>query len=122
MKCGLAWMAAAAGMVGFFWVFPPFHIVPLQQAQKAQDAAVFDASTYAQKFWQQKLLPETDRAVPLGELLTALAQDSKPARQHYGHSPGLSTTSDFFVKGSGVISAVETESIQVTLDAPPPQA
>src|SRR5205809_687423 len=116
MKRGLAWIAGLAVLLGFCRLFPPFHIVPLRQAQEKQQQGAFDAPAFAGEFWQKKLLPATGRAVDITGLLAALGQDPNAARQRFGHSPGLSTTTYFFVKGSGRIISVKEESIQVVLD------
>ena len=103
---------------GLCWFFPPFHIVPLRQSQQKQQQDVFDAAAFAGEFWQKKLLPATGRGVDIAELAATLARDPATARQRLGHSPGLSATSYFFVKGSGLITVVDKESIRIRLDGP----
>jgi len=116
MKRGLAWAAGLSVIGGLCWVFPPFHVLPLRQ--RGQEQAGFDASAFAREFWQTKLLPATGRAVPATELLAALAHDPSAARQRYGHSPGMSATTHFFVKSSGLVAAIEQDTIRITLDDP----
>jgi len=118
MKSPLAWAIGILLAAGLCWLFPPFHVLPLRKAQNAQKLAAFDAAAFAREFWQKKLLPATDRATPATELLAALANDPGAARQRFGRSPGLSGTSYFFVKGSGVVAATEKETIQITLEVP----
>ena len=62
------------------WLFPLFHIIPLKQAQQEQKAGVFDAVKAAAEFWEAKLLPGTERAVEVKELLAALAKNPATAR------------------------------------------
>jgi predicted lipoprotein len=54
--------------------------------------------------------------VSVADLLAALAHDAVGARQHFGHSPGLSSTACFIVKGSGRITGIAGDSIKVSLD------
>ncbi len=104
---------------GLCWLCPPFRIAPLGQAQQRQLRGAFDAPAVARAFWDQKLLPATARAVPVAELLTALAQDPSGARQRFGRALGLSSTTCFFVHGSGRITAFDKEGIRVVLEDAP---
>ena len=98
------------------WLLPPFHVVSLRQARQAQQQGKFDAPSFARQFWDEKLLPAASNAVPVGELLAALAQDPAAARQRFCRSPGLSATTYAFVKGSGRIVSIEKDAIRLALD------
>jgi len=115
----LFWLIGLALIGGLCWLCPPFRIVPLGQVQQKQLRGAFDAPAVARAFWDEKLLPATARAVPVAELLTALAQDPGRARQRFGRTLGLSSTICLFVQGSGRISAMDKESISVNLDDVP---
>lgn len=119
MKRVFLWLTGLLLIGGLCWLFPPFRIVPLGQAQQKQLRGAFDAPAVARAFWDQKLLPATARAVPVAELLAALAQDPAGARQRFGRALGLSSTICFFVQGSGRITAVDKEGIRVALDDVP---
>ena len=107
---GLGWLLAALFVALFFWLLPPFHIIPLGQEKKP---ARFDPATFAREFWTGKLLPATGKATPLGDLLPLLATDPAAARKHFGRSPGISSSTYFFVQGSGEVIAVSKDRIQV---------
>jgi predicted lipoprotein len=119
MRRVLLWLLAVLAIAALCWLCPPFRIVPLGQAQQRKLRGTFDAPTIARAFWDQKLLPATAGALPIAELLTALAQDPTVARQRFGRVLGLSSTICFFVKGSGRIAAVDKEGISVVLDDAP---
>ena len=119
MRRFLFWLIGLALIGGLCWLCPPFRIVPLGQAQQKQLRGAFDAPAVARAFWDQKLLPATARAVPVAELLTALAQDPAAARQRFGRALGLSSSVCFFVQGSGRITALDKEGIHVALDDGP---
>jgi predicted lipoprotein len=118
-KCGASTLVAAACvalvLAWLFWRYPLFHVVSLKQAQQ-QQAAAFNAETFARTFWDAQLLPAVDRAHDLNELLTALAADPSAARKKYGRSLGLSSTAAVFIKGAGKVAAVEEEAVVVALE------
>ena len=121
MKRLLAWVVGCLLVGGLCWAFPLFHIVPLRAAREQQQQGTFDPGAFAKDFWSKKLLPATDRAIAITELLNALAQDPSAARQRFGHSSGVGATTYFFVKGSGHVTGIEQESLRVALEGSPPQ-
>ena len=98
------------------WRFPLFHIIALKQAQQEQKAGVFDAAKAAAEFWEAKLLPGTDRAVDLKQLLAALATDPVAARKQHGCTLGIGGATMFLVRGSGKVAEVGDDAIVVALD------
>jgi predicted lipoprotein len=119
MRSFSLWLVGLGIVGGLCWLYPPFRIVPLGQAQQKQLRGAFDAPAFARAFWNQRLLPATARAVPVAELLTVLAQDPATARQRFGRALGLSSTTCFFVEGSGRIVSIDNESISVALEDVP---
>lgn len=116
MRCALSWLLFGLVLAVLCWLFPPFHVVPLQQARKQQQEGAFDAATFAVKFWEKQLLPATSKAASATEVLSLLARDPDAARKRFGRSLGVSSAVYFFLKGSGQITAIEKESIQIALD------
>ena len=121
MRCALSWILTGLILAAFCWLFPPFHIVPLQQARKQQQAAAFDAAAFAATFWEKQLLPATSTAASATEVLSLLTKDPHAARKRFGRSPGLSSAVYFFVKESGQITSIEKHSIRIALDGPEPK-
>jgi predicted lipoprotein len=119
MKRLLVWIVGALLASVLSWFFPLFHVVPLRQTQQIQQQAAFDAASFSRQFWQEKLFPATGKATSVAELAVALATDDKAARKRYGRSPGLGTTTYFFVKGTGRVTAIQKENISVTLETQP---
>ena len=116
MRWALSWLVVIVIFAGVCWFFPPFRIVPLQQARKKQQQEAFDPASFAITFWEKQLLPASDHATPATEILSLLARDPDAARKRFGRSPGLSSAVYFFVKGSGQIAAIEKDTIQIALD------
>lgn len=112
----VAALAALAVAALVCWRFPLFHIVPLKQAEAAQQAGAFDAAKVAEDFWNAKLLPATDRAVELKDLLASFTKDPAVARTQHGRTLGIGGATMFLVRGSGKITSVAEDSLVLSLD------
>ncbi|MEZ5327214.1 MAG: DUF2291 family protein [Verrucomicrobiales bacterium] len=111
----LLWCGGMAGVCVLLYLLPLFHIVPLKEARKQSAAAAFNAASYVETFWNDKLTKGGPKAVDAGELIDAFNKDSGDAAERYGHRLGLSSSASFFVSGSGSISSVDKGTIEITL-------
>lgn len=109
-------MAVLALIAGFFRVVPLFHLAPLRQMQKQVAQAGFNATNYATTFWNEKLLKSLNRAADARQVLTALAADPPKARTQYGRKVGVSSTTLFFLRGTGQIIGVKKNSLELALN------
>jgi predicted lipoprotein len=109
-------IALLVAMAVWCWLLPPFHVVSLRQHRLTEQQAVFDGAAFARNFWDQKLIPASATATDAAALSAALAKDYAAAQKQFGHSPGFSSTTSFFVKGSGRITAVEKDTVHVALE------
>jgi predicted lipoprotein len=116
MRRALSWLAAVILFAGLCWLFPPFRVVPLHHAREQQRQSGFDPAAFARGFWDKQLLPAADRAATATELLSLLAHDPDSARKRFGHSPGLSSAVYFFVRGSGQVTAIKKDRVEIALD------
>lgn len=112
----LVWGGLGVGVFISLYFFPPFHIVSLEAARSESAATVFDAASFVETFWKDRLLESADSAVDAGELLTAFEVDPTDAVQRFGHRLGLSGTSSYFVSGRGRIIAAEDRTVTIALD------
>ena len=109
-------MALLAAAAVWCWLLPPFHVVSLWKVQQAEKRAEFDGNAFARNFWDKKLMPATASATDAVKLFAALNKDYAAAQKQSGHTPGFSSTTSFFVSGSGHITAVESDTVHVKLD------
>jgi predicted lipoprotein len=116
-KRTLPWCIGVLIAAAFCRVFPPFHIVRLNKEGTRERPKASDPATFARQFWEKRLLPAADHATDLTELLPLLSRDGTAARSRFGRSPGISSSTYFFIKGSGQVKAVSKESVQVAIDA-----
>jgi predicted lipoprotein len=115
MNRPLLWLMAVLVLAGLCWVFPLFHVVPLAQAAKEKAAATFNPSTFAEKFWDERLLTSLDQAVRAEELLPAIQTDPAAAKAKFSRSVGVSESYTYFVSGTGRVLAVSDDEISLTI-------
>ena len=97
------------------YLWPPFHVVPLDQARAGTDEAVFDPDGVVEEVWSELANSAGETAVDAGELLRALAQDQTSAANKFGRRLGLSGKASYFVSGTGRITEVAKRSVEVAL-------
>lgn len=108
-------LLGAAG--GLCWLFPLFHLVPLQRATEEKSAQVFDAARFAEKFWSERLPAAVPQAAPLDKLLPAIQADPAAAKKSYAHSFGMGDSYIYFVRGAGRIVSISGDEISVAVSA-----
>jgi predicted lipoprotein len=106
---------------GLCWLFPLFHIVPLEQAVAAKSAN-FDAATFVREFWNKQLSPSFEQANDSVEVITMIKDDAETARKTFGKSVGIGRAYFYFLRGEGTIVAIEKSGVAVSLIAPDDEA
>jgi predicted lipoprotein len=109
-------IALLAAVAVWCWWLPPFHVVSLRKVRQAERRTEFDGDAFARNFWDKQLMPATASATDAAKLFAALNQDYAAAQKKFGHSLGLSTTTSFFIQGTGRIAAIESDTVHVKLD------
>ena len=74
-----------------------------------------NAVAYAGQFFQTQLLPLSDSAIGLSDLMTLLKANKEEAFTRYGHSLSIGSIQYFLVKGEGVITAVDSNTVAVKM-------
>jgi predicted lipoprotein len=115
MKRALLAVVALGLLAGVFRFVPLFHLVPLKQEQGRQAAAEFNPTNFATAFWNDKLLKSLERAADAGQVLAALASDPQKARTQFGRTLGISSSTLFFLRGTGRVVSVTKKGVALTL-------
>jgi predicted lipoprotein len=115
MKRAVLAVVALGLLAVVFRLAPLVHFVPLKQAQSRQTAAEFNATDYATAFWNEKLLKSLDRAADAGQVLAALASDAPKARTQFGRTLGVSSSTLFFLRGTGHVVNVTKKGVALAL-------
>ena len=115
MKRGVVGLITILTMAAVCWRFPLFHIVPLKRAAAAKAAATFNPKTFAQKFWNDRLLKSFDQAVKAETLLATIESNPADARKQFGRSVGVSESYIYFLSGKGRVIAATDDEISLAL-------
>ena len=107
------WLIAVAVVASLCWLFPLFHIVPLERAAKEKAAATFDPKAFAEKFWGEQLLTSLDKAVKAEVLLPAIQSNAAEAKRKFSRSEGVSESYTYFISGKGRVMAVSDDEVSL---------
>jgi predicted lipoprotein len=103
LKKGLKYTLAFALL--FFIAYHSVYFKKLD-AYKAGATKTFDPVKYAKNYFDQKLLPNLDKAIELNQLTAELQKDKEKTFDRYSHALGIGNIRFFMVKGQGVVSAI----------------
>lgn len=109
------WPISIVVVAGLCWLFPLFHVVPLEQAVKEKTAATFNPSEFAEKFWNEQLLKSLPKAARADQLLSAIQAGPAEAKKKYGRSVGVSEGYTYFLSGSGRVVGASDEEISLAV-------
>jgi predicted lipoprotein len=109
------WIIALAVVAGVCWLFPLFHVAPLQTVKAEKAAGKFDATQFAETFWATQLVPALDKTVKADVLLAAIQADPAAAKKEYSHSIGFSDTYFYFLSGTGRVVSVSDDEISLAI-------
>ncbi|QEG21600.1 DUF2291 domain-containing protein [Mariniblastus fucicola] len=121
-KSGGRWgirIALALACVVLLYFFPLFRVVALSDVDTPSinnGAVQFDATTFVDSFWSDKLLPGENKATNIAELITAIEKDKASAKESFGRTVGLSRSYFYFVKGTGRVVKVKRNTIGIAID------
>lgn len=111
MNCVFRWLLLVLALAGLCWVFPLFHVIPLERAQREKAAATFDPAKFSDTFWDERLLPSLDQAVRCDELLLTIRKNPAAARKQFSRSVGISESYTYFVQGRGRVVSVSNDEV-----------
>jgi predicted lipoprotein len=96
-------------------VYNSVYFKKLDEVKAAQTAKEFDATAYAQTFWNNKLIPGLHKAIDITQLTSMLSADASKTFDTYSHALGIGNLRYFLVKGKGIIESVNEDDVTVTL-------
>ena len=104
---------AIAGVVVWFVLYNSVYFEKLSEVQAASSEKTFDASGYAQGFWNNSLLPSLPEAVELSELIHQLKTNPEQAFEEHSHALGIGNIRYFLVQGQGEVTSVNENDVRV---------
>jgi len=109
------WSILILAIAGVCWAVPPVHFHSLKKQEQAQTATVFNAKDFVATFWPQTLLPATANAADAAKVLDAINSDPKKVREQFGRTVGVSSSYFLFIRGSGRVVSVASDSIGLSM-------
>jgi len=101
-------------------IFVGYHSVyfkKLDSIKAAKAGALFNASQYAQAFWNDKLNPHLDKAIEIVHLTSQFSTDTGKTFDTYSHALGIGNLRYFLVKGKGIITSINEDDVSVLPDS-----
>jgi predicted lipoprotein len=109
------WFIAIVVIACVCWLFPLFHVVPLNTVSAEKAAAKFDATTFTENFWTEKLSPAAGKAVSVDVLIAAIQASPSNAKTNISRSVGLSDSYFYFLRGEGKIISVSDDTVSIAV-------
>jgi len=111
------WFIVIVAIACVCWLFPLFHVAPLNAANAEKTALVFNPAQFAETFWTNQLLPSLDRTIKADVLLAAIQSDPAAAKKKFSRHMGLTETYFYFVSGTGRVVATSDGEISLAITA-----
>lgn len=98
-------------------VFLAYHSVYFKKLDEVQASSTdFKARSYARNYFDSKLLPASNNAVDINQLITLIRTDRNGTFDKYAHALGIGNIRYFLVKGEGEVTAINENDISITVN------
>jgi predicted lipoprotein len=115
MKRLLPWLIGVTVVAGLCWAFPPFRVHSLKAVREAQMSTQFNAADFVGRFWGERLLPATEQAADVTQVLAAVANGPAKVREQFGRTVGVSSSYFLFVRGLGRVVSTSDGSVGLSV-------
>lgn len=104
--------AVVAALSVILWFAPLVRVVPLSAATHEGESPVeFDPAEYAERFWQESLIPAIGNATPANDAIAAMADDAEKAKEEFGRTVGVGRSYFVFLRGEGQVVEVTRRTV-----------
>ncbi len=115
MQRWIVGIAAFCAAVGVCYHYPPFRILPLDEARQKRQSGAFDARAFAERLWDESMANSLERAVAAPVLFRAISNDRKAAKNQYARTVGIGSVYYYYVAGTGRVASVDDDSVALSL-------
>ena len=92
------------------------YFTKLDERKASQSAIEFNATVYANAFWNSKLIPNLNKSVEVSTLTQLLSANPDKAFNDYSHALGIGNLRYFLIKGKGEIESVRDDNVTVIIE------
>ena len=89
----------------------------LDDVKTESSSGVFNASTFARSFYDNKLLLRVDSAVDLSTLISLLGSEPEQAFKQYSRALAIGNIRYFLVRGEGTITSIGDDAVALELNS-----
>jgi predicted lipoprotein len=75
----------------------------------------FDAAAYADRYWEDEIIPAISNAIEISELLSQLNQNPELAFHEHSHALGIGNIRYFIIKGKGKIISINANDVTLAI-------
>jgi predicted lipoprotein len=115
MKNKVPALVVVLGLAGLCWAFPPFHLRSLKAVREAHENQQFNATDFAARFWNERLLPAAENAADAAVVLETAASSPQAVRERFGRTVGVGDSFFLFVRGSGRVVSADGNNVGLRL-------
>ena len=94
-----------------FIVFNSVYFRKLSEVSAENAVHEFDATSYADRYWEEEIIPSVSNAIEFSELLNQLNQDPELAFREHSHALGIGNIRYFMVKGKGKVVSINANDV-----------
>jgi len=94
---------------GLLVLFKSVYFKPLDEIKAEAAAKMFEPKAYSKDFWENKLIPNLDRAIDLNELMDLLRTNPEEAFTNHSNALGIGNIRYFLVRGTANISSIQED-------------
>ncbi|MBB5437778.1 putative lipoprotein [Pedobacter sp. AK017] len=105
----------AALVIVLFVGYHSVYFKKLNEVQANTPSGKINTTAYTRTFWDKKLLPSLNKAMPLEQLISLLHTDPENTFKKYSNALGIGELKYFMVKAEGSVKQVGDNDLTVTL-------
>src|SRR5688572_9530002 len=94
-------------------VYNSVYFKKLDEVRASASAKEFNATSYAQTFWNSKLIPNLHKAIEISRLTSMLTSDPEKTFDEYSHALGIGNLRYFLVQGKGEATSVNENDVSL---------
>ncbi|PWK27539.1 putative lipoprotein DUF2291 [Arcicella aurantiaca] len=91
----------------------------LDEVKKGNGKNTLDAKAYANSFYQDKILPNSNKAIAINELTEKLKSNPEETFKQFAHSLGIGNIRYFLIKATGNVTKINENTIDIEVDGKP---
>lgn len=108
------------GLIALLFIgYHSVYFKSLAEVKASASSEKINTSEYTRTFWNKKLIPSLNKALPINDLIALLKANPDEAFTTHGHALGIGDLKYFMIKGEGKITKINENDLLVLSTAKP---